>query len=58
MGPLETEKPCKAKDTINRTKRQPKDRKKAISPMTNSGLTSKIYNKLKKIDTTKANNPT
>jgi hypothetical protein len=34
------------------------DRKKVISPITNSGQSSKIYNKLKKVDTTKANNPT
>ena len=54
---------CKAKDTINKNKRQPTDWKKIFTnPKSDKGLTSNIYLKkkektLKKLDSRKTNNP-
>jgi hypothetical protein len=43
MGPLETEKLCKAKDTANRIKQQPTDWEKVFAnPTSNRGPISKI----------------
>jgi hypothetical protein len=42
---------CKAKDTVNRTKRQPTDWEKIFtSPTSDRGLISNIYKELKKLD--------
>jgi hypothetical protein len=42
---------CKAKDIINKTKRQPTVWKKIfINPTSNRGLISKLYKELKKLD--------
>jgi hypothetical protein len=49
---------CKAKDTVNKTKRQPTDWEKIFTnPKSNKGLISNIYKELKKLDSRKSNNP-
>ena len=49
---------CKAKDTVKRTKQQPTVWEKIFTnPTSNRGLISKIYNELKKLDSSKPNNP-
>ena len=49
---------CKAKDTIIKTKRQPTDWEKIFTnPTTDTGLISKIYKELKKLDTKILINP-
>ena len=48
---------CKAKDTINKTKRQPADWKKIFTnPKSDGGLISNICKELKKLDSRKPNN--
>ena len=42
---------CKAKDTVNKTKRPPTDWEKIFTnPTSDRGLISKIYKELKKLD--------
>jgi hypothetical protein len=49
----------KAKDTLNKTKRQPTDWEKIFThPKSNRGLISNIYKELKKLDSRKPNNST
>ena len=49
---------CKAKDTVNKTKRPPKDWESIFTnPKSYSGLISNIYKELKKVDFRKSNNP-
>jgi hypothetical protein len=49
---------CKAKDTVNRTKRQPTDWEKTfINPTSDRGLLSNKYKELKNLDSREANNP-
>jgi len=49
---------CKAKDTAIRTKQQPTDLEKIFTnPISNRGLISNIYKKLKKLDSREPNNP-
>jgi hypothetical protein len=49
----------KAKDTINNTKRPPKDWERIfIYPKSDRGIISNIYKELKKVDSRKSNNPT
>jgi hypothetical protein len=49
---------CKAKDTVNGTKRQPTDWEKIFTnPTSDKGLISNIYKELKKLDSRKPNNP-
>ena len=49
---------CKAKDMINKTKRQPTEWEKIFTNSTsNRGLTSKIYKELKKLVIKRTNNP-
>ena len=49
---------CTAKETINKTKRQPTDWEKIFaSDATNKGLISKIHKCFKQLNTKKANNP-
>ena len=49
---------CKAKDTVNKTKRPPTDWKRVFTyPKSGKGLISNIYKELKKVDSRKSNNP-
>jgi hypothetical protein len=49
---------CKAKDTVNKTKRQPTDWEKIFTnPKSDRGLISNIYKDLKKLDSRMLNNP-
>jgi hypothetical protein len=49
---------CKAKDTVNKTKRPPTDWEKIFTnPKSDRGLISNIYKELKKVDSRKSNNP-
>ena len=49
---------CKAKDTVNRTKREPTDWEKVFTnPTSNRRLISNIYKELKKLHFRKPNNP-
>ena len=58
LGPPETERLCKAKDTVNTRKRQPTEWKKIFTnPTSDRGLISKIYKELKKLDIKIPNNP-
>ena len=49
---------CTAKDTINKTKRQPSEWEKIFAnESTDKGLTFKIYKWLMQLNTKKTNNP-
>ena len=49
---------CKAKDTINKTKRPPTDGERIFTyPKSDRGLISNIYKELKKVESRKSNNP-
>ena len=49
---------CTAKETINKTKRQPTEREKIFAnDIWDKGLVSKIYKELTKLHTRKTNNP-
>jgi hypothetical protein len=49
---------CKAKDTVNKTKRPPTDCERIFTyPISDRGLISSIYKELKKVDPRKSNNP-
>jgi hypothetical protein len=49
---------CKAKYTVNKTKRPPTDWERIFTnPKSDSGLISNIYKELKKLDFRKSNNP-
>ena len=49
---------CKAKDTVNKTKRPPTDWERIFTyPKSDSGLISNKYKELKKVDSRKSNNP-
>ena len=49
---------CKAKDTVNKTKRPPTDWERFFTyPKSDRGLISNIYKELKKVDFRKSNNP-
>ena len=49
---------CKAKETINKTKRPPTDWERIFTyPKSDRGLISNIYKELKKVDSRKTNNP-
>jgi hypothetical protein len=49
---------CKAKDTINKTKRPPADWERIFTyPKLDRGLISNIYKELNKVDSSKSNNP-
>jgi hypothetical protein len=48
---------CKAKDTVNKTKRPPTDWERIFTnPKSDRGLISNIYNELKKMCSRKSNN--
>ena len=49
---------CKAKDTVNKTKRPPTDWERIFTYHTSDrGLISNIYKELKRVDSRKSNNP-
>ena len=49
---------CKAKDTVNKTKRPPTDWERIFTyPKSDRRLISNIYKELKKMDSRKSNNP-
>jgi hypothetical protein len=49
---------CKAKDTVNKTKRSPRDWERIFTnPKSDRGLISIIYKEIKKMDSGKPNNP-
>jgi hypothetical protein len=49
---------CKAKDTVNKTKRPPIDWKKIFTnPKSVRGLIANVYKELKKLDSRNSNNP-
>ena len=49
---------CKAKDTVNKTKRPTTDSERIFTyPKSDRGLISNIYKELKKVDSRKSNNP-
>jgi hypothetical protein len=49
---------CKAKDTVNKTKRPPTDWERIFTyPKSDRGRISNIYKKLKKVYSIKSNNP-
>jgi hypothetical protein len=49
---------CKAKDTVNKTKRPPTDWERTFTyPKSDRGLISNIYKEPKKVDSRKSNNP-
>ena len=49
---------CKAKDTVNKTKRPPTDWERIFTnPISDRGLLSNIYKELKKLDSRKSNKP-
>jgi hypothetical protein len=49
---------CKAKDTVNKTKRPPTDWERIFTnPKSDRGLISNIYKELKKLDSRKSSKP-
>jgi hypothetical protein len=49
---------CKAKDTVNKTKRPPTDWEKIFTNLkSDKGLISNIYKELKKLNSRETNNP-
>ena len=49
---------CKAKDTVNKTKRPPTDWERIFTnPKSDKGLISNLYKELKKVDSRKLHNP-
>ena len=49
---------CKAKDTVNKTKRPPTDWERIFTYLkSDRGLISNIYKELKRMDSRKSNNP-
>ena len=58
MGPNETSKTCTAKETINKTKRQPSEWEKIFANESmDKGLISKIYKQLMKVNIKETNTP-
>ena len=58
MGPHKTAKLCKAKDTVNKTKRLPTVWERIFAnPKSDRGLIANIYKELKKLNSRNSNNP-
>jgi hypothetical protein len=58
MGLITLKSFCKAKDTVNKTKRQTKDWEMIfIIPKSDRGIISNTYKELKKMDSKKSNSP-
>jgi hypothetical protein len=58
MGLIKLQSFCKAKDTVNNTKRPPTDWERTFTySKSDRGLISNIYKELKKLDPRKSNNP-
>ena len=56
--PIKLQNFCKAKDTVDKTKRPPTNWERIFKyPKSDRGLISNIYNELKKVDSRKSNNP-
>jgi hypothetical protein len=56
--PDEGKRHCKAKDTVNKTKRPPTDWKRIFTnPRSDRGIMPNKYKELKKVDSRKSNNP-
>ena len=53
MGLHQTKKFCIAKETINKTKRQPTEQENIFANTSDKGLISKIYKELTKLNTQK-----
>jgi hypothetical protein len=57
MRPHKIAKLCKAKDTVNETKRTPTDWERIFTyPKSDRGLISNIYKEVKNVDSRKSNN--
>jgi hypothetical protein len=57
MGPHEIAKFCKAKDTVNKTKRPPTDWERIFTnPKSDKGLIFNIYKELRKLYSRNSNN--
>ena len=58
MGPHNVANFCKAKDTVNKTKRSPTDFESIFTyPKSDRGLIPNIYKELKRMDSRKSNKP-
>ena len=58
MGLIKLQSFCKAKDTVNKTKRPSTDWERIFTyPILDRGLISNIYKELKKLDSRNSNNP-
>ena len=57
MGLCQTKSVCTAKETINKTKRQPTEWENMIANISDKQLTSKTYKELAKLNTKKPNDP-
>jgi hypothetical protein len=56
--PIKLQSFCKAKDTVNKTKRSPTDWERIFTyPKSDRGLISNILKEFKKVDSRKSNNP-
>ena len=58
MDPIKLQSFCRAKDTVNKTKRPPTDWERIFTnPKSDRGLIPNIYKELKKLDSRNSNSP-